>query len=312
VQEVEAVSHLPLVGGPGGFAFEVEGKPYVQGAGAPTTDEHTITPRYLQTMGIPLLQGRVLAPTDREGTPNVAVINETLARAHWPGEDPVGRRLKRVWNDEWITVVGVVGDVKYKGLASKIEPGIYRPFVQAPTRNMSLVVRTSQDPAALAASLRDAVASIDATVPVSEIRTVDQLLASSVATSRFTTVLLAAFATVALTLAAIGIYGVLSYAVSRRAREIGVRMALGARRGDVLRMVLGRALVLAGLGTVAGVGAALATTRVLETLLFGVSTTDTVTFAVVPILLVAVAFLAAYAPASRATRMDPTTALRLE
>jgi putative ABC transport system permease protein len=128
VQEVEAVSHLPLVGGPGGFAFEVEGKPYVQGAGAPTTDEHTITPRYLQTMGIPLLQGRVLAPTDREGTPNVAVINETLARAHWPGEDPVGRRLKRVWNDEWITVVGVVGDVKYKGLASKIEPGIYRPI----------------------------------------------------------------------------------------------------------------------------------------------------------------------------------------
>jgi putative ABC transport system permease protein len=160
------------------------------------------------------------------------------------------------------------------------------------------------------ASLREAVASVDATVPVSDIRTVDQLLSSSVAASRFTTVLLATFATVALTLAAIGIYGVLSYGVSRRAREIGVRIALGARRVDVLRMVLGHAVVLAGLGAVGGVGAALATTRVLETLLFGIGPTDIVTFVVVPILLVAV--VAAYVPARRATRVDPVIALRLE
>jgi predicted permease len=312
VQEVEAVSHLPLVGGPGGFAFEVEGKPYVQGTGAPTTGEHMVTPGYLQTMGIPLLHGRALAPTDRERTPNVAVINETMAREHWPGEDPIGRRLKRVWNDEWITVVGVVGDVKYQGLASKIEPAIYRPFLQTPARDMSLVLRTAHNPADLAASLRAAVASVDAAVPVSEIRTVDQILSSSVAASRFTTLLLAAFATVALTLAAIGIYGVLSYAVSRRAREIGVRMALGARSADVLRMVLGHALLLAGLGALGGAGAALVTTRVLEGLLFGVSRTDSVTFTAVPILLVGVAFVAAYVPASRAIRVDPTIALRLE
>jgi predicted permease len=312
VQAVEATSHLPLVGGPGGFAFEVEGKPYVQGTGAPTTAERTVTPGYLQTMGISLLRGRALADTDREHSLNVAVINETMAREHWPGQDPVGKRLKRVWNNEWITVVGLVGDVKYDGLASEIEPEIYRPFLQTPARDMSLVVRAASDPMMLAGSLHEAVASLDRTVPVSEIRTLDQLLASSVATSRFTTLLLAAFATVALTLAAIGIYGVLSYAVSRRAREIGVRMALGARGVDVLRMVLGHAAWLAGAGMVGGVAAALATTHVLEGLLFGVTRTDTATFVVVPILLAGVALLAACVPAIRAIRVDPAIALRLE
>ena len=312
VQAVEATSHLPLVGGPGGFAFEVEGRPYVQGTGAPTTAERIVTPGYLQTMGISLLRGRALAHTDREQSLNVAVINETMAREHWPGQDPVGKRLKRVWNEEWITVVGLVGDVKYDGLASEIEPEIYRPFLQTPARDMSLVVHAAADPMMLAGSLREAVASLDQTVPVSEIRTLDQLLASSVATSRFTMLLLTAFATVALTLAAIGIYGVLSYAVSRRAREIGVRMALGARRVDVLRMVLGHAALLAGAGMVGGVAAALATTHVLEGLLFGVTRTDTATFVVVPILLAGVALLAAYVPAIRAIRVDPAIALRLE
>ncbi|MGH8176770.1 MAG: ABC transporter permease [Steroidobacter sp.] len=312
VEAVEATSHLPVVSGWGGFAFEVEGKPYEQGTGAPTTAERSVTPGYLQIMGIPLLRGRALAHSDGEHTPHVAVINETMAREHWPGQEPVGKRLKRVWNDEWITVVGVVGDVRYDGVASEIEPEIYRSFLQMPAHDMSLVVRVAQDPITLAGSLREEVASVDRTVPVSDIRTLDQLLASSVATSRFTTLLLAAFATVALTLAAIGIYGVLSYAVSRRAREIGVRMALGARRGDVLRMVLGHAALLASAGMACGVGAALATTHVLEGLLFGVSRTDAATFAVVPILLAGVALLAAYLPASRATRVDPAIALRLE
>jgi putative ABC transport system permease protein len=312
VQAVEATSHLPLVGGPGGFAFEVEGKPYVQGTGAPTTAERSVTPGYLQTMGISLLRGRALAHTDRERSLNVAVINETMAREHWPGQDPIGKRLKRVWNDEWITVVGLVGDVKYDGLASEIEPEIYRPFLQTPARDMSLVVRAASDPMMLAGSLREALASLDRTVPVSEIRTLDQLLASSVATSRFTTLLLAAFAAVALTLAAIGIYGVLSYAVGRRAREIGVRMALGARRVDILRMVLGHAALLTGAGMAGGVAAALATTHVLEGLLFGVTRTDMATFVVVPILLAGVGLLAAYVPAIRAIRVDPATALRLE
>ena len=312
VQEVEAVSHLPLVGGASGFAFEVEGKPYVNGTGAPTTGEHIVTPGYLRVMGIPLREGRMLAETDR-GTPAVAVINETMARDYWPGEKAIGKRLKRVWNNDWITVVGVVGDIKYSGLAKKVEPEIYSPFLQAPARDMSLVVRAAvQDPAALSGSLRQAVAAVDPMVPVSEIRTADQLLATSVETPRVTTLLLALFAAVALTLAAIGIYGVLSYSVSRRAREIGVRMALGARRGDVLRLVVGQALLLAGVGTVIGVAGAIATTRALDSLLFGVSRTDPLTFALVPVLLLGVACVAAYVPASRATRVDPTTALRLE
>jgi predicted permease len=312
VQDAEAVSHLPLVGGSSGFAFEVEGKPHVSGAGAPTTGEHSVTPGYLRVMGIALREGRMLADTDRNA-PDVAVINETMAREYWRGESAVGKRLKRVWNDDWITVVGVVGDIKYHGLSKKVEPEIYRPFLQAPVRDMSLVVRAAvQDPTTLAGSLRQAVASVDATVPVSEIRTLDQMLSTSVATPRVTTMILALFAAVALTLAAIGIYGVLSYTVSRRAREIGLRMALGARRVDVLRMVLGQAMRLAGLGTVAGVAAAFATTRALDTLLFGVSRTDPLTFVVVPLLLLGVAGIAAYVPASRATRVDPTTALRLE
>ena len=177
---------------------------------------------------------------------------------------------------------------------------------------MSLIVRATDDPTALAASLREAVTSVDATVPVSDIRTVDELLSRSVAASRFTTLLLATFASVALTLAAIGIYGVFSYAVSRRAREIGIRIALGARRVDVLRMVLGHAVVLSGLGTLAGVAAAFGATRVLETLLFRTSPTDIGTFAAVPVFLVAVAIVAAYVPARRATRVDPAMALRLE
>lgn len=312
VQAVDAASDLPLVGGPSGGAFEVEGKPYVEGTLAPVTGERIVTPGYLHAMGVPLLRGRPLAYTDREHSPDVALINETMARAHWPGEDPVGKRMKPVWLDDWITVVGVAGDVRYEGLASKFEPEIYRPFPQAPARDMFLVVRTAHDSMTLAESLRDAVASIDATVPVSEIRTADQILSGSLAAPRFTTLLLAAFSAVALALAAIGIYGVLSYAVSCRTREIGIRMALGARRADVLRLVLGRALLLAVVGTVAGVGAAFLTTRVLQSLLFAVSRTDVLTFTLVPILLVGVALVAAYVPASRAIRVDPTTALRLE
>ncbi len=311
VQAAEATSHLPLVGGGSGFAFEVEGKPYVKGTAAPMTAEHSVTPGYLQTMGISVLRGRPLAASD-EPSFEVAVINDTMARRHWPGQDPVGQRLKRVWNNDWITVVGVVNDVKYDGLASEAEPQIYRPFVQSIVRDMSVVVRTASDQPMLAARLRDTLASLDRTVAVSDIQTIDQLLATSVAPSRFTALLLTAFAAIALTLAAIGTYGVLSYAVSRRTREIGVRMALGARRVDVLRMVLGHAAWLAGAGAVAGVLAAFATTPILEDLLFGVSRTDAVTFAAVPILLGAVALLAAYVPASRATRVDPTTALRLE
>jgi putative ABC transport system permease protein len=312
VQSVEAVSHLPLSSRFGSFAFEVEGRPHVRGQGAPTTGIRNVTLGYLRTMGVPLLKGRPLAGTDRENTPLVAVINETMARRHFAGVDPIGRRFRELSREAWTTVVGVVGDVRHEGLDEAAGLEVYRPFAQVPVRDMSLVIRMSGDPSPLAASLRAAVAEIDATVPISDVRTADQILARSVAAWRFTTFLHGAFALVALTLAAIGIYGVLSYAVSRRSREIGVRMALGAGRADVLRMVLGQALLLAATGTIGGVVAAFAVTRLLKTLLFEVSPTDVVTFTVVPLLLAAVACLAAYIPASRATRVDPTIALRLE
>ena len=312
VQAVELVSNLPLASHIGGFAFEVEGTPYVQAQGAPTTGEHKVTPGYLGVMEIPLLKGRLLADTDRVSTPRVALINETMARQYFAGVDPIGRRFKEVWLKEWTTVVGVVGDVRHTALDEAAGLEVYRPFAQVPVRDMSLVIRTTNDTAPFAASLRAAVADVDATVPISDVRTADQILARSVAAWRFTTFLHGTFALLALTLAAIGIYGVLSYAVSRRSREIGVRMALGASRADVLRMVLRQALTLAAIGTIGGVVAAFAATRLLKTLLFEVSPTDAVTFTAVPLLLVAVACLAAYIPASRATRVDPTIALRLE
>jgi predicted permease len=310
VQAAEATSHLPLLGGGSGFAFEVEGKPYMKGTLAPTTAEHSVTPGYLEAMGIPILRGRSLAHIDRGESLRIALINETMARQHWPGQDPLGKRFKAVNDKEWITVVGVARDVKYEGLTSETDPTIYRPFTQTPAREMTLVIRTASDTFALVPSLRATVAAVDRTVPVSEILTLEQVVAGSVAPSRFTTLLLAAFAAVALLLAAIGTYGVLSYAVSRRARELAVRIALGAQRADVVRMVLGHAAWLTGAGTVAGVAAALATTRVLEGLLVGVTPTDAVTFAVVPVLLAAVAILAAYVPARRATHVDALTVLR--
>jgi putative ABC transport system permease protein len=312
VQSVEAVSNIPLASHTGGFAFEVEGSPYVRAKGAPTTGERKVTPGYLRAMGIPLLKGRPLADTDRENTPRVGLINETMARQYFAGVDPIGRRFKEVYRKDWTTVVGVVGDVRHEGLDEAAGLEVYRPFAQVPARDMSLVIRTFNEPSLFAASLRAAVAEIDPTAPISDVRTIDQILARSVAAWRFTTFLHGAFALVALTLAAIGIYGVLSYAVSRRSREIGVRMALGASRADVLRMVMGHALLLSAGGTIGGVLAALAATRLLKTLLFEVSPTDLVTFTVVPLLLAAVACLAAYIPASRATRVDPTIALRLE
>ena len=312
VEAAEATSHLPLVGGGSGFALEVEGKPYVKGTFAPTTAEHSVTAGYLEAMAIPVLRGRSLAHTDRGESLSIAVINETMARQHWPGQDPLGKRFKPVYDDGWITVIGVARDVKHDGLASETEPAIYRPFVQTPALDMTLVVRTASKPSALVPSLRATVAAVDRTVPVSEILTLEEVVAGSVAPSRFTALLLAAFAAVALLLAAIGTYGVLSYAVSRRARELAVRMALGAQPADVVRMVLGHAAWLAGAGTVGGVAAALATTHVLEGLLVGVTRTDAVTFAIVPVMLAGVALLAAYVPARRATRVDALTVLRLD
>jgi putative ABC transport system permease protein len=313
VEAVEAVSLPPLVpftGGVSQFIFETEDDRFVPGQYSPAFWDRRVTPGYLQTMGIDIVHGRGLQDSDLQS--GAAVINETMAREHWPGEDPVGKRFKVTWLDTWMTVVGVVRDVKYDGLSGDVRPEVYRPFSESPAREMSLVIRTAGMPPAFAERLREAVAAVDPTVPVSDVRTIEQLVTGSVAGPRFTTRLLSVFAAVALALAAIGIYGMLTYVVSRRTREIAVRMALGAPRRDVLLLVLRRALLPACGGLLAGLVAALAATRTLQSLLFEVSATDPVTFAVVPVLLLAVALLAAWMPASRATRVDPLVALRME
>jgi putative ABC transport system permease protein len=241
----------------------------------------------------------------------VAIINETLARLHWPNEDPVGRRVS-FDDEEWVEIVGVVRDVRHNGLDSEPRAEIYLPYRQAPLRFMSLVVKTQSDPLEMAGAVRSQVMAVDGDLPVYRVMSLEQIVSESVAQPRFNLVLLGTFSLLALVLAAIGIYGVMSYAVSQRMHEIGIRIALGARPGDVLKMVVrqGVELTVAGLGV--GLAAAWALTRVLSGLLFGVTPTDPPTFVGVSLMLAVVAFLATYLPARRATRVDPLNALRDE
>jgi len=313
VESAAAVNQLPLRGGVYGLAIRVEGKFEDMRRTLPMADHYQIvTPGYLQTMGIPLLRGRWFTDADREGAPDVVVVSESMARHFWPGEDPIGRRIGYPWPSEWLTVVGVAGDVKQDSLSGAAGMTVYRPLFQAPASAMTLVARTTADPVALAAGLRAAVAEADPDVPVSDVSTMAQVVAASVAKPRFTMFLLAAFAAVALALGAVGIYGVMSYAVSLRTREIGVRMALGATPRDALGMVVRQGALLTAAGVGVGVVGALAATRVLAGLLYGVTPTDPLTFVAVPVVLAAIALAATYLPARRATQVDPTVALRAE
>jgi putative ABC transport system permease protein len=317
VQSAAVASVLPF-GGAGSmqssFATEIEAHPTPPGGSAPMLVRTVVSPDYFRTMGIPLVRGRGLSAADREGGPAVALVDELTARRLWPNADPIGQRFRPVWMKPWITVVGVVGTVKRDSLSSGGEVGVYMPTTHLagfwfPTQ-MSLVVRTSVPPSALAPRIRSAVARIDRAVPVTAPRRVETLVADSAARTRFTVVLLATFAGVALALGAVGIYGVVAYAVARRTREIGVRIALGARASDVLRMVLREGGVLAGAGVALGLVGALAASRLLAGFLFGVTPNDPAVFVAVPALLGLVALGACVIPARRASRVDPVVALR--
>jgi putative ABC transport system permease protein len=315
VVSVSATSSLPLGGGGNylGRVFLLDGQ-----AEPPATQDipakwSVILPGYFQTMGIPVLQGRGFNDRDIRGALPVIVISQHMARQMFPNQNPLGRRI-RSWRDEnlYREIVGVVADLRYDGRGEDIGNNVYVPHTQDSWSFLRLTVRTSGDPNALLGSIRSAIWSVDNKLAIAEVKTMDRIVDEDIARPRFSMFLLGIFAATALLLAAIGIYGVMSYAVTQRTREIGIRVALGAVRGDVLRMVAGRALALAGAGVVCGMAGAFALTRLMKSLLFGVSPTDGATFAAVAALLVLVALAASYIPARRAARVDPVITLRYE
>jgi putative ABC transport system permease protein len=267
-------------------------------------------------MSIPNLKGRSFTEQDRENAPRVIIVNEALASRYWPNEDPIGKRLllseEGQGKQEWLEIVGVVGNVRHKAIEMESMEEVYLPYKQSPGNFMNLVVRTTSDPASMAPAIRGQVLSVDKDQPVSDIMTMEQRVAKSVAAKRFVMFLLGAFSILALALAAVGIYGVMSYLVTQRTQEIGVRMALGAQRLDVLTLVVKKGMALAMIGTAIGLVASLALTRLMRSLLFEVTPTDWFTFVIASTVLLIAALLASYIPARRATKVDPLTALRYE
>jgi putative ABC transport system permease protein len=297
------------------FSFEIDGRPPLPPGASQSTNFYSVSADYFKAMGIPLLRGRLITANDVADSPHVAVINETMARKLFPDEDPIGKRLtfgQREKNPDWYEIVGLAGDVKQYSLDQASTMQTYTPYTQQTFSHMTLVVRSKGDPTTLSAAIRSEVLNLDKEQPVSSIRTLEQNFAASLAQQQFAMVLLGVFAAVALVLAAVGIYGVLSYAVTQRTHELGIRMALGASRRDVLKLVVGKGMLLTLIGVAGGVLAAFGLTRLMSGLLFGVTATDSATFISVGGGLLVVALLACLIPARRATKVDPLVALRYE
>ncbi|HEX8149363.1 MAG TPA: FtsX-like permease family protein, partial [Pyrinomonadaceae bacterium] len=296
--------------------FQIEGRaPFAPGE-QNNADRRVVNGDYFRVMGIPLRRGRSFDDRDRKEATQVLIVNDTFARRFFPNDEPLGKRIVFGGGPAGGTareIVGVVGDVRHAGLDEPATPEFYVPFTQVMTSRLTVVARSaSDDPAGLAGALRGVIRQTDKDSPVWNVRTMEGLLSASVAKRRFNMILLGGFASVALLLAALGIYGVISYTVTQRTHEIGVRVALGARGRDVLRLVVGRGMLLTLAGVGIGLAASLALTRLLKSLLFGVSETDPLTFALVALLMTAVALLACLVPARRATKVDPMVALRYE
>ena len=293
--------------------FYLEGRVREPDNQLPQTNYSAVSPNYFAAMGIPVVTGRVFNDQDDQQSARVAIISASLAQRYFPGESPIGKRINVVTGPETFReIVGVVADVKQKGLTREITPHVYEPFAQAPDHFLTLIVRSSIDAAALAPIIRGKVFELDPELPLQRVSTLDTVISNSIRQQRFASVVLSVFATVALLLALAGLYGVISYSVAKRTRELGIRVAVGAQVSDVLKLVLKQGMTFVLLGEVAGVLAALALTRLLGGLLFGVTPTDALTFFTVAISLSLVALVACYVPARRATKVDPLKALRYE
>jgi putative ABC transport system permease protein len=316
VSSAAAVSYLPLRRIGARYTFSVEGKVIPDPQRRPSSSFNVVTPGYFGTLDIPLLQGRDFTDQDRWSDPGVIVVNRTLASRFWPGENPVGKRL--TFDDDpeepsdWMTVIGVVADVRQLSLVDEVMPQVYAPQSQVGLQEMALLVRTPMDAASIAPSIRRLVASIDPEIPVSEIQELAQLRDISISTERFRTLVLGSFGLLALGLALIGVYGVISYGVVQRTREIGIRVALGARRAQILRLVVGEGMVTVASGIAVGLVAAAALSRLLVSLLFEVKPGDPATFFVIALLITGIALVACALPARRALRVDPAATLRDE
>jgi putative ABC transport system permease protein len=312
VRSIGAVNNLPLTGLGVGATFAVDGRPAPPPEQRPIGLVRGVTPDYFRTMAIPLVSGRFFAESDTAQAPSRIIVNQTLARRFWPRANPIGGCLVLDPSGRIAEIVGVVGDVKPERLDGDDWPTIYSPYPQTNFNIMVMVVRTAVPPEALASSVERAVHQSDPDQPVADMRSMDAVVDRAVSTARFHTLVLAVFAQIAFLLAATGIYGVVAYDVSQRTPEIGIRISLGAQPGDVLRLILGQCARLAALGIALGLAAALALTRLMESMLFGVKPTDTRTFAVVSLLLGAVALAAGYLPSRRAMALQPAAALRHE
>jgi putative ABC transport system permease protein len=310
VRAAGAISYLPLDGGQNMGSFVVEGGPPITHGNEPRAERRWVTPGYFGTMAIPIRQGRVFTSTDSAGRPPVVVINETMAKQFFASRDPLEQRLKV--SGTWRTVVGVVTDVKSSSLESAVRPQVYLPHAQDPWAPMTVVMQTDGNPLALASAVRGELKALDASLPVAKMRTMAQVMSNATGARRFHMALLAFFAVAALLLTMMGIYGVVAFLVGRRRREIGLRMALGAQRRDVLRLVLQQGMKPVVFGGIAGLAGSLAASRLIANQLYGISSTDPLTLTSIIALLAAATLLACWLPARRAMKVDPMEALRYE
>jgi predicted permease len=307
------ITALPLTQMFAWTPITIEGRAPLAGEKFINADERIVSGRYFEAMEIPLRQGRFFNAQDTGANPRVAIIDENMARQFWPNQDPIGRRFRQVQSTiPWLTIVGVVGRVKHDALDSDPRIAFYLPQTQLPARGMTVVMRTRIDPASLSSAVKEVIRDLDADLPTYNIRTMEQFVDQSLARRRFSMLLLTIFAGLALALATIGVYGVLAYVVSQGSREIGIRLALGATQRGILNLIVGQGMILALSGVAIGMAGAFALTRFMNSLLFGITATDTLTFTSIPVLLILVALLASFIPARRAARVDPMASLRCE